>query len=196
VPDILFVREDSSYKSLQDLVAFGKANPNKIKVANSGSLGADFMTTLLIEKVTGAKFTQIPFNGGSKALQGTLAGTADAMVASNIYAFSQKGQLRPLAIATKERDRQLPDVPTFTELGFPVVAERFRALAGPPDMPKEVVNYWADVCQKVVANPAFQEESSKIGAPAEYRGPAEAKASFDALANDIREIVESNKLAE
>jgi tripartite-type tricarboxylate transporter receptor subunit TctC len=196
VPDILFVREDSPYKSLQDLVRFGKENPGKIKVANSGTLGADFMTTLLIENATGAKFTQIPFNGGAKALQGTLAGTADAMVASNIYAFSQKGELRPLAIAAEKRDPQLPDVPTFKELGFPVVSERFRSLAGPPNLPAEIVKYWADVCQKVVADPAFQSESNKIGQPPEYRGPAEAQAAITAMTKDIQEVVQRNNLAQ
>ncbi|MGQ7791979.1 Bug family tripartite tricarboxylate transporter substrate binding protein [Faunimonas sp. B44] len=196
VPDVLFVREDSEFKTLQDLVDHAKANPEKVKVANSGTLGADFMTTLLIENATGTKFTQIPFDGGSKMLQGTLAGTTDAMVGSNIFAFSQKGQLRPLAIATEERDPQLADVPTFKELGYPVVSERYRALAGPPGMSAELVSYWADICEKVVGDPAFQEESTKVGLPAEYRGPEQAQASIETMTRDIEAVVQANKLAE
>ena len=105
VPDVLLVREDSPYKTLADLVKYAKANPKKIKAANTGTLGADFMTTLLIEKGTGIEFTQVPFTGGSKALQATLAGTTDAMVASALFAVAQKGKLRTLAIASEERDK-------------------------------------------------------------------------------------------
>src|SRR3546814_3550942 len=87
------------------------------------------MTTLLIEDAAGVTFTQIPFTGGSQALQGLLSGTVDAMVASSIFAVAQKGKLRTLAIASQERDTNLPDVPTFKELGYDVVSERYRAIA-------------------------------------------------------------------
>lgn len=196
VPDVLFVREESPYKTLEDLVTFAKENPEKLKVANTGALGADFMTTLLIENATDTKFTQIPFSGGAPALQATLAGTADAQVASTNYIQSQAGALRPLAIAKSERDPQFPDLPTFTELGYPVVSERFRALAGPPDLPKEVVDYWSDVCEKVTADPAFEEEFAKLGAPVEYRGPEEATASIEEMTAGIQAVVEKNNLAE
>ena len=139
VPDVLLVREDSEFKDLAGFVEFAKANPEKIKAANTGTLGADFMTTLLIENATDVKFTQIPFTGGSQALPGTLSGTTDAMVASALFAVAQKGSLRTLAIASQERDPNLPDVPTFTELGYDVVSERYRALAGPPELPDEMV---------------------------------------------------------
>ena len=96
VPDVLLVREDSDFETLADLIDYAKANPGKIKAANTGTLGADFMTTLLIENATGMEFTQIPFTGGAQALQGTLAGTTDAMVASSLFAVAQQGSLRTL----------------------------------------------------------------------------------------------------
>jgi tripartite-type tricarboxylate transporter receptor subunit TctC len=196
VPDVLFVREDGPFKTLDELVTYAKETPGKLKVANTGALGADFMTTLLIENATGTKFTQIPFSGGAPALQATLAGTTDAQVASTNYIQSQAGALRPLAIATRERDPQFPDLPTFTELGYRVVSERFRALAGPPDLPQEIVDYWADICQKVTEDPGFQEEFAKLGAPVEYRGPEEATESIEAMTADMQKVVESNNLAE
>lgn len=196
VPDVLLAREDSEFHTLADLVEYAKANPGQIKAANTGTLGADFMTTLLIENATGTDFTQIPFTGGAEALQGILAGTTDVMVASSLYAVAQKGTLRTLAIAAPERDPNIPDVPTFTELGYDVVSERYRVLGGPPGLSEEIVSYWADVCQQVTSNEDFQTEMNKIGQPPAYRGPAETKAAIDAMQNDMQALVDKYDLAE
>lgn len=195
VPDVLLVREESEYKTLEDLVKFAKANPKKIKAANTGTLGADFMTTLLIEKEAGIEFSQVPFTGGSKALQGTLSGTTDAMVASALFAVAQKGKLRTLAIAAEERDAELPDIPTFKELGYNVVSERFRALAGPPDLPKNVVDYWSGICEKVTKDAGFQEDMKKIGQPPAFRGPDKMKADVEAMRKEMQALVDKYDLA-
>lgn len=196
VPDVLLVREDSQWKTLKDLVQHVKANPKKVKAANTGTLGADFMTTLLIEQATGMEFTQIPFTGGAQALQATLAGTTDVMVASTLFAVAQKGKLRTLAIATEQRDPMVPDVPTFKEQGYDVVSERYRAVAGPPGLSSDVVEYWGKVCKQVVDNPQFQEEMGKLGQPPAYRGPAEAKKAIEQMTRDMKALVDRYKLAE
>jgi tripartite-type tricarboxylate transporter receptor subunit TctC len=196
VPDVLLVREDSEYETLADLIEYAKANPGQIKAANTGTLGADFMTTLLIEKATGMEFTQIPFTGGAEALQGTLAGTTEVMVASSLFAVAQQGTLRTLAIAAPERDPNIPDVPTFAELGYDVVSERYRVLGGPPGLPQEIVDYWADVCQQVTSDESFRTEMNDLGQPPAYRGPAEAKASIDAMQGDMQALVDAYDLAE
>jgi tripartite-type tricarboxylate transporter receptor subunit TctC len=195
VPDLLYAREGGQFKTLKDVIDFAKQNPEKIKAANTGALGADFMTTLLIEHATGTKFTQIPFTGGAQALQGTLAGTTDVMVGSSLYAVAQKGKLRPLAIATERRDPQLPEVPTFKELGYDVVSERYRAIGGPPKLPGEIVTYWGQVCRQVVSTPQFQAEMDKFGQPAEYRGPADTQKAVDQMTRDMQALVEKYNLA-
>lgn len=195
VPDLLYTKEGSQFKTLKDVVEYAKQNPGKIKAANTGALGADFMTTLLIENGTGTKFTQIPFTGGAQALQATLAGTTDVMVASSLFALAQKGKLRSLAIATEKRDPMVPDVPTFKELGYDVVSERYRAVGGPPGLPSEIAGYWGKVCKQVVDNPAFREEMDKIGQPPAYRGPEEARKSVDQMTRDMQKLVEKYDLA-
>jgi tripartite-type tricarboxylate transporter receptor subunit TctC len=195
VPDLLYAREGGQFKTLKDVIDFAKQNPEKTKAANTGALGADFMTTLLIEHATGVKFTQIPFTGGAQALQGTLAGTTDVMVGSSLYAVAQKGKLRPLAIATEKRDPSLPDVPTFKELGYDVVSERYRAIGGPPKLPGEIVAYWGQVCRQVVDNAQFRAEMDKFGQPAEYRGPADTQKAVDQMTRDMQGLVEKYNLA-
>ena len=195
VPDLLYTREGSQFKTLKDVVDYAKQNPAKIKAANTGALGADFMTTLQMEHAMGVKFTQIPFTGGSQALQATLAGTTEVMVASALFAMAQKGKLRPLAIATEKRDRDIPDVPTFKELGYNVVSERFRALSGPPGLPADIVNYWSQVGKQVVANPQFQAEMANSGQPAAYRGPADSQKAITEMTQEIQMLVDTYHLA-
>jgi len=196
VPDVIVVRKDSEYKTLEDLVTFAKANPKKLAAANTGTLGADFMTTLLIEKATGIEMSQVPFSSGALALQAMLAGTTDVFVASTLYAVAQADTLVALAIASDERDPLIPDVPTFTELGYDVISKRLRVVSGPPGLPENVVAYWADICKQVTDNPEFQAEMDTLGQPVSYAGPEEAAAMVTRMTADMQAIVDTYKLAE
>jgi tripartite-type tricarboxylate transporter receptor subunit TctC len=109
--------------------------------------------------------------------------------------MAQKGKLRPLAIATNQRDPQLPEVPTFKELGYDVFSERYRAVGGPPQLPGEIVTYWGQVCKQVVDAPQFQAEMDKIGQPAGYRDPADARKAIDQMTRDMQALVEKYNLA-
>ncbi len=195
VGDMLYTREGGRFKTLQDVISYAKKNPKKVKMANTGTLGADFMTTLLIEVATGIQFAQIPFTGGALSLQATLAGTTDVMVGSSVFAASQKGRLRPLAIATDERDPLFPDIPTFKENGYDVVSERYRAFAGPPGLPKKIVNFWAQIGKKVSENPRFKKDMKKIGQPPAFRGPKEANKLINRMIGRMQELVDKFKLA-
>jgi tripartite-type tricarboxylate transporter receptor subunit TctC len=195
VGDMLYTREGTRFKTLEDVISYAKNNPKKVKMANTGTLGADFMTTLLIEVATGIKFTQIPFTGGARSLQATLAGTTDVMVGSSVFAASQKGKLRPLAIATDVRDPLFPDVPTFKEKGYDVVSERYRAFAGPPGLPKKIVNFWAEIGKKVSQNPQFQKDMKKIGQPPAFRGPKEANKLINRMIGRMQKMVDKFNLA-
>jgi tripartite-type tricarboxylate transporter receptor subunit TctC len=196
VPDVILVRKDSEYKTLEDFVTYAKANPKKVAAANSGTLGADFMTTLLIEKATGIQMSQVPFSSGALALQAMLGSTTDTMVASTLYAVAQADTLVALAIAAEERDPLIPDVPTFTELGYDVISKRLRVLAGPPGLPENVVSYWADICKQVTDNPEFKAEMDTLGQPVSYEGPEEANAMITRMTADMQSIVDTYKLAE
>jgi len=196
VPDVILVRKDSEYKTLEDLVTFAKANPKKLAAANTGTLGADFMTTLLIEKATGIEMSQVPFSSGALALQAMLASTTDVFVASTLYAVAQADTLVALAIASDERDPLIPDVPTFGELGYDVISKRLRVLAGPPGLPENVVSYWADICKQVTDNPEFQAEMDTLGQPVSYAGPDEAAELITRMTADMQSIVDTYKLAE
>jgi tripartite-type tricarboxylate transporter receptor subunit TctC len=196
IPDVILVPENSPYKTFADLVAYAKANPKRTKIANTGTLGGDFMTGLMIENAAGIETTPLPFSSGAQGTQATLAGVADAMIGSALHAVSQKGTMRTLGIAAPQRDAMVPDVPTFREMGLDVVSERYRGIVGPKGLPAEVVAYWADICKKVTDNPDFKAEMLKTGQPVAYKGPAEMTTATDKMAADMKLLVDKYKLAE
>ena len=195
VPDVVAVRADSQFQTFEDLVQFAQANPGQITAANTGALGADFMTMLLIQDKAGVEFTQVPFTGGSQALQGVLSGTVDMMVASALFAVAQEGQLRTLATGAAERDVAMADVPTLSELGYDVVSARLRALALPAGTPDEIVEYWGDVCEQVTSNPEFRNEMQNIGQPVVYFGPEKAEELIGDFVREMQTLVDTYKLA-
>lgn len=196
VPDVLLVRNDSKLKTLKEFVDHATANPKKVAMGNTGTLGADFMTTLLIEQATGIETSQVPFTSGALAMQAVLGGQVDAMVGSTLYAVAQKDNLRTLAIASSGRDKMIPDIPTFKELGFNVVSERLRVLSGPANLPADVVSYWGDICKKVTDNPEFRAEMEKLGQPPAYFGPQDAERMVKEMTATMKSIVDKYKLGE
>ena len=195
VPDVLLVKTESKWKTFADLVKDAKSRPGKLKVANTGKLGADLMTTLLIEDAAGIKMTKVPFTGGSKSFKAILSGTVEVMVGSAKFATKGKGRLRTLGITSKKRAAGLSHIPTFKEQGYNVVSERFRAFAGPKGISKKVIDYWGDVCEKVVNDSGFVAAMMKIGQPAQYRGPAAAQASIDGMVKRMKALVDKYGLA-
>ena len=104
-----------------------------------------------IEKLTGAKFTQVPYPGGSKAAPALLGGEVDCYFASTSNFLRMQGA-RGLAIATKDRYELCPDGPTMNELGYKLESAKYRGLATPPDFPAEAQTYLEAALAKICAN--------------------------------------------
>ena len=153
--DVVMVPEDAPYKTFKDLIEYAKANPGKVKVATVGKLTGDHLFLMQIEKLTGAKFTQVPYPGGSKAAPALLGGEVDCYFASTSNFLRMQGA-RGLAIATKDRYELCPDVPTMNELGHKLESAKYRGLATPPDFPAEAQAYLEAALAKICANPEYQ----------------------------------------
>ena len=133
---VLSVSASQPFKSVKELVEWGKANPDK---ANYASTSAVFqLTSELFNQKTGAKFQHIPFKGGAELVTAVLTGQATMTFADAGPAMPQfkAGTLRPLASTGATRLPELPDVPTLAEVGIDgVVVEGFIGLAAPKGTP-------------------------------------------------------------
>jgi tripartite-type tricarboxylate transporter receptor subunit TctC len=194
LPDVILVPEDSEFQTLADLVDYAKANPGNVTVANTGTLGGDYMVTVMIEDAAGIEMTKVPFNSGAEGNQATLSGTTTAQVASALHAVSQKGAMRTLGIASPERSDLVPDVPTFREQGYDVISERYRVIAGPPGLSDEVITYWADVCDQVTHNETFLADMEKVGAPVAFKGPEDTAKAIGEMTVAMERLVEQYNL--
>ncbi|GAE34341.1 tripartite tricarboxylate transporter substrate binding protein [Halalkalibacter akibai] len=123
-PTVFAVKSDSDIHSLDDLVEQARKSPNSITVGNAGLYVGQHLATLLLEDTANIQVEDVPFPGAADAIASLLGGHTD-VVAGNLSDIYRLGSdVRPLAIATEERHSFAPDIPTFSELGYPEVIMR------------------------------------------------------------------------
>lgn len=155
-PLILAVNKNLNVKSLPELLAFVKANPDQINYASSGIGGTPHLGALAFEKAVGAKMTHIPYKGGSPAIQAVAQGDVHFSfgTASSVLPLGQQGLVRMLGVSTLQRSAVAPELPTLAESGLAGFEFSFWfGLFGPAHLPKEVVEKLHAVAVKVLADP-------------------------------------------
>ncbi|WAI80898.1 MULTISPECIES: Bug family tripartite tricarboxylate transporter substrate binding protein [Achromobacter] len=166
-PLVVVVRSDASAKTLKDLVAQGRANPDKLTYGSAGNGSSGHLASELLKSEGGFKALHIPYKGGSPAVTDLLGGRLSFMsinpleVASHVKA----GKLRALAVLNPHPAKLLPDVPTAESQGLSGVdATVWWGLVGPAGMPEPVVKRLNKALQAALVDPAFQQRMSEIGA--------------------------------
>jgi tripartite-type tricarboxylate transporter receptor subunit TctC len=154
--EIIFVRADSPYKTLKDLIDHARTARGRWGAANPGSLERQAAEQLkLAAKVNAAV---VSHEGGGDMMINVLNGTLDMGVGEmdEIRAQYEAKKVRVLATFNGTRMPGLPDVPTVKESGYNVVLVKFRGLAGPKGLPPAITKVWDEAMQKVLADPEFK----------------------------------------
>ncbi len=156
-PGVIWVRADSPYKTVQDLLDAAKKSPGTIRAATTGILSDDHLAILMTEEAApGAKFRLVHLEGGATQFKEIMAGNIDVAFdnVGSIVKRVQSGEVRALAVMDDVRSKFLPDVPTMKELGFPtVISSSTRGVAGPKGMPAPLVAKLRDVLKKAMEDP-------------------------------------------
>ncbi len=155
--NVIMVREDSPFKTLKDLFDYAKAHPGEVTAATVGKLTGDHIFLMMIEDLTGIKFSQVPYPGGGKASPALLSGEVQCYFGS-VSNFMRMEKVRGLAVSTAERYEICPDVPTFKELGYDHVSAKVRGLATPPKFNKEAQKYLEEKFAIMCADPEYQKD--------------------------------------
>jgi tripartite-type tricarboxylate transporter receptor subunit TctC len=113
--------KDLPYKTAKEIVEFARKNPNALKLANAGIGTGQHVVGAAFMKATGTKFLEVPYKGSSAAFPDILAGRVDLFFDSTPGALPhiKSGQAKGIATLTRQRNAQMPDVPTMTESGIP-----------------------------------------------------------------------------
>jgi len=156
-PGIIWIKADSPYKSLKDLLEAAKRAPNKISAATTGILSDDHLAILMAEEAyPGAIFRIVHLEGGAAQLTAILGGHIDVAFdnVGSVYRRVRSGELRALAVMDTRRSSFLADVPTTPELGFPtVISNSTRGIAVPKGTPQAVVNRLYKVGTEMMKDP-------------------------------------------
>jgi tripartite-type tricarboxylate transporter receptor subunit TctC len=140
-PNVLVVPAASPHKNMADVLAFLKANPEKMSFASSGNGSSDHITAELFWQQTGTSGLHIPYKGGGPAMTDLLGGQVDASFVNINTALPQikAGKLRALAVTSAKRSLVQPDVPTMDELGIKgLQVYSWQAVAAPKGLPADI----------------------------------------------------------
>jgi tripartite-type tricarboxylate transporter receptor subunit TctC len=157
-PGILVVAVNSKFKTVNDLVDAAKKSPGTVTLAHSGNGGDDWFNGVMIERLTGAKFNLVPFEGDGPAVQAAAGEHVDACTSniSLVIPLLKAGKLRALGVYTEQRLPSASEVATLKELGINLVEGSFRGYLAPKGTSKEIVDTLADALEKVAADPEYR----------------------------------------
>jgi tripartite-type tricarboxylate transporter receptor subunit TctC len=176
-PLLFVVNPKVDAKTLGEFVALAKSHPGKLNYATPGAASQTRLVTELFSQRSGIAMQQIPYRGGTPAVQSVVAGDTEFTALSPLVSLPQiaAGRLRVLAVSSLARDPQLPDVPTVAEQGFPgFEANQWVGLLTTAGTPKDVVDRFNTEVNKALqdqglaANLAQQGMSPGGGTPAEF----------------------------
>ncbi|MBI4587673.1 MAG: tripartite tricarboxylate transporter substrate binding protein [Candidatus Rokubacteria bacterium] len=189
-PIVLVTRSDRPYRDLKEMVAWAKANPDRLINSSSGPwAAADVLMKQLMKdySVTGQT---VPYDGGGPALLAVLGGHADITFTLTAQGLPhiKAGKLRPLAVTGKKRHPELPDVPTAVEQGFNLTYTFWRAVLAPKGMPEAVVEKLATVFKQVTEDKSFQALIKQLGDEPGFLGPEEFAKEWRAEFEAHREL--------
>ena len=188
----LVVLKESPHKTLDDVIAYAKANPGKLRWSTSVQRGGPHVAVEAMFKSEGAKATFIPFKGGSKVLAALLGKTIDLAMISEGNKATLDGQTRILAEGTPNKNPVAPNAPILTERGYPLAPAIFFGIAGPAGLPAEVLAKWDEVLPKVVQSAEFKALASQRKWSLDFAGhkafTATVKADYNAAKKAVADI--------
>jgi tripartite-type tricarboxylate transporter receptor subunit TctC len=155
-PGLIWVKGDSPYKTLKDLLDAAKAAPGKLSACTTGILSDDHLAILMMHEAAKVEFRIVHFDGGAQQLTGILGGHVEVAF-DNVGSISKRilsGEARGLAVMDTERSKFLPNVPTTVELGFPtVISSSTRGIGVPKGTPANVVKSLEGILKKAMEDP-------------------------------------------
>ena len=164
--NVLVVHPSVPAKTLDEFVAFAKANPGKLNCSSTGIGTSSHLSCYILGKRAGLEVTHVPYKGAD-ALRDLLAGRVQFMFATipSVKQHIEKGNLRALAVSSAQRSRSLPDVPTVAERGFPgFEAGSWFGFFAPKGTPPDVITTLNKHVNEILAVPATEAALVKEGA--------------------------------
>ena len=196
-PNVIAVHPSFPARDYQGFLAELKKNPGKYSYSSSGTGGIGHLQTELWKSLAGVFITHIPYRGAGPALNDTVAGQVPIIFDNmpSALPFIQSGRLVPIVVAAPQRLSQLPNVPTFKEVGLePVNRMAYYGILGPKNLPKEVVDKISSGVKKALQDPAVVKRIQDTGSLVVANTPEEFAAQIKAEFEVYKKVVDQQKL--
>jgi len=175
-PSVLVVHPSFAARSLQDYVAYARANPDKLAYATSGAGSSNHLLGVRLQQLIGVPLVHVPYRGAGPAMVDTIAGNVPSMFDSlpSAAPHIKAGKVRALAVSSEERNPAFPDVPTMKEQGYPdLISYSWFGISVPAKTPAPIVERLAAEMQVVLKHPDVAKRWAEIGAEASTMTPSE-----------------------
>lgn len=195
-PAIMAARKDTGLQTLDDLVVKAQEEPGKIRNANDQRGGTAYVAAALMESVLGIDLTLVPYAGSAPVVQAILSGETQTATPSvtDLIAQHEAGEVTILAVAGENRHFMAPDIPTFTEAGYPLVFGTIRALLAPAGIDPEAAATLEDAILMALADDEFKEAARKAGFTITPMGSKDATAFLENLDADMYPVLQETGL--
>jgi tripartite-type tricarboxylate transporter receptor subunit TctC len=192
VPYLLVVNKSVPATTVQQFIAYAKANPGKLMYGSAGNGSSNHLAGELFESMSGTDMLHVPYKGSAPALIDVIAGHINFMfdAVNTSVQHIKAGEIKPLGIGTLQRSKLMPDVPTIAESGLPgFEAVTWVGVLAPAGTPKEIVERLNREIVKVLHLPEVQERLSGQGAEPVGSSPQEFDAYVRAEIDKWGEVI-------
>lgn len=195
-PFAVIVKNDSPVRSTRDLIELAKRNPGKLNYASVGVGSVFHLATELFGAMSATEMNHVPYKGSAEPLNELIGGRIDVIFTTLTGAYGQikSGRVRAIAIASKERSPQLPDVPAVAETlpGYEVTS--FAGIAAPRATPASVVALLNREVQEVLKQPDINRRFGELGGTVQFTTPEQANRHVAGEVGKWKQIVTQRKI--
>jgi tripartite-type tricarboxylate transporter receptor subunit TctC len=176
-PVVLAVKQDAPWKTIQEFIQFGRANPGKLRVGCPGIGTIPMLDAEQLKMMSQADLTTVPFAGGAESVPAMLGGHVEAVSQhpSEVMAHVKAGKARVLVVFEEKRNVLFPDAPTSKELGYDITMGVYYMLIGPKGLSSQIVTLIHDAAKKAMEDPIFIKPMEARGFDITYEGPQDLK---------------------
>ena len=191
-PTVLVVRADSPWKTYSEFIAAMKKNPGKFNFGSSGNYGTMHVPMEMLKADQKFFMVHIPYTGAGPAIIGLLGGQVDALATgpASILQYIKSGKVRALAHWGNGRLENLPDVPSFKEMGVPIEFAQWAGLFVPTGTPEAAIAKLRQAAKAAANDPKVRTIINTAGSPIQYLDAPEFKAYWDTDAIQLKQAVQ------
>lgn len=196
-PYVLAIHPSVPAKTVAEFISFGRANPGKLAMANSGIGGTNHITGLMMAKELGITWKNVPYKGGAAASRAVVSGESNTIVngVSGTMSFVTSGQLVGLAVTGKNRQKAMPNVPTFQEAGLPQSESGSpQGLMTTAGTSPALIQKLSEEMRKILAQPDIQQKIADLGGEPQSAKPEDLKAWMQANIKTYGEVIRANNI--